>query len=92
MLEARSGHSATLLADGRVLVAGGFPPHLNCNDDPSGLATAEIFDPAMEVGLRFRQRTSRDVITRPRCCSSTDGRSSSAARDPGRIPGGAVRP
>ncbi|MEX2621541.1 MAG: kelch repeat-containing protein, partial [Egibacteraceae bacterium] len=35
----RSHHSATLLPDGRVLVAGGFP------DGSTGLASAEVYDP-----------------------------------------------
>lgn len=37
MGDARSGHSATLLADGRVLVAGGTASDLQ--------ASAEIYDP-----------------------------------------------
>ncbi|WP_437833128.1 kelch repeat-containing protein [Sorangium sp. So ce1153] len=40
MLTARSGHTATLLADGQVLVAGGE------TEGGEALASAEVFDPA----------------------------------------------
>ena len=41
MANARFGHQATLLANGRVLVTGGSPPGLDCGAQ----ATAEIYDP-----------------------------------------------
>jgi len=40
MIEARSGHTAALLADGKVLVAGGI------SNGPDPLASAELYDPS----------------------------------------------
>jgi hypothetical protein len=42
MATARGGHTATLLADGRVLVTGGF-------DGSEYLATTEIYDPMTDT-------------------------------------------
>ncbi|MFD7093336.1 Kelch repeat-containing protein [Streptomyces xanthophaeus] len=47
MTEARAGHSATVLGDGRVLVAGG--QRRRSGRDMVTLATAEVFDPVHET-------------------------------------------
>ncbi|MGB6486912.1 MAG: PASTA domain-containing protein [Steroidobacteraceae bacterium] len=44
MTSARSGHTATLLADGQVLIAGGCPA-IPCTD----LSSAEIYNPATQT-------------------------------------------
>ncbi len=49
MLQPRAGHTATLLPDGRVFIAGGFNLESNDGDQTflrSTLASAEIFNPA----------------------------------------------
>jgi hypothetical protein len=50
MLQGRSGHTATLLPDGRVLVVGGYGPMPGTEpwaaDDAGAHATAEIYDPS----------------------------------------------
>ncbi len=47
LADARWRHTATLLADGRVLVAGGFgTPYVPGSNSQPVLATAEIYDPA----------------------------------------------
>jgi hypothetical protein len=43
LAEPRAGHTATVLEDGRVLVAGGF--QLDLNEGGSTLSSTEIFDP-----------------------------------------------
>lgn len=50
LLEARAGATATLLADGRVLVVGGMPYEgATAVLDPPPLRTAEIWDPKSET-------------------------------------------
>jgi hypothetical protein len=43
LADPRAGHTATLLEDGRVLLAGGF--QLDLNESGSTLSSAELFDP-----------------------------------------------
>ncbi|MFL5353056.1 kelch repeat-containing protein [Archangium sp.] len=43
LADPRAGHTATLLEDGRVLLAGGY--QLDLNGNTSTLSTAELFDP-----------------------------------------------
>lgn len=58
---ARYGHTATLLADGRVLLVGGFTGSLTPSEDRSDItATAEIYDPAT------RQSTAVGSMSVPR--------------------------
>jgi len=45
LTKGRSGHSATLLTDGRVLVAGGYNNYQLPNGSDSNLAGVEIYDP-----------------------------------------------
>ncbi|MEW5991129.1 MAG: kelch repeat-containing protein [Chloroflexota bacterium] len=46
MTVSRAEHSATRLADGRILVVGGWGRSSSANDPRPALASAEIFDPA----------------------------------------------
>ncbi|MET0886885.1 MAG: kelch repeat-containing protein, partial [Mycetocola sp.] len=50
----RQEHTATLLADGRVLVVGGY----NALDDPPAQATAELFDPDIGTFARTESMTA----------------------------------
>ena len=47
MVVARTGHTATLLPDGRVLVAGGYDEAARIPDtEPTPLSSAELYDPS----------------------------------------------
>ena len=59
---ARDEHTATLLSNGKVLVAGGF-------NDSGTLASAELYNPASGTWSATRQPQSpHEIITQRRCC------------------------
>jgi hypothetical protein len=62
MTNARWSHTATLLLDGRVLVAGGFTdPTTNANAQPV-LDTAEIYDPATGLWTAVGSMSTRRAL------------------------------
>ncbi|WP_165956411.1 Kelch repeat-containing protein [Kribbella antibiotica] len=70
MTEPRLGHTATLLADGRVLVAGGG--RVRGTDSGRTLATAELYDPA--TGLWTATETMTDARVDSQSVLLPDGR------------------
>ena len=46
LVQPRWSHAMVRLKDGRVLIAGGQDPDENPAEDPTGLDSAEVFDPA----------------------------------------------
>ncbi len=58
MTSARQGHRATLLANGKVLITGGF----------GGGNTAELYDPVARTFTATGSMSVRVSITPPRCC------------------------
>ena len=62
MATVREGHTATLLPDGKVLVAGGE------DRDDKRLSSAELFDPSSGPGPPPGTWRRRAATTRPRCC------------------------
>ncbi len=66
MAEPRSDHTATLLTDGRVLVAGGgsgqFIPNVI-----RPLATAEVYDPATNTWTQTGSMKECGTVTQPLC-------------------------
>ncbi len=66
MAQARAEHSATVLADGRVLLAGGA---LVRNEDYEAISTAEIYDPASRTfapagAMQVARRSHAAVLLR----------------------------
>ncbi|PTL82876.1 hypothetical protein DAT35_18310 [Vitiosangium sp. GDMCC 1.1324] len=65
LAEPRAGHTATLLEDGRVLLAGGI--QLDLNGDSTTLSSTELFDPvtgALEQGLGLGSPRAFHTATR----------------------------
>ena len=67
MSSPRTGHSATLLADGRVLVAGGNTTTIN-NPNFTTYNSAELFDPTTEL---FSMVPSTMSVARTEQCAVT---------------------
>ena len=71
MTKTRAGHSATLLANGTVLIAGGFvaygPPIFQM---VNASKTAEIFDPTTGTFTKTKSSIPCAEDTRPRCFNS----------------------
>ena len=58
---ARDAHTATLLPNGKVLVAGG-------NNGPAALSSAELYDPAIGTWTATGSLGTARSFTRRRCC------------------------
>ena len=59
---ARDAHTATLLPNGKVLVAGGYNNQIGC------LASAELYDPASGIWTTTGSLNTTLYLTRRRCC------------------------
>ena len=57
LIQGRQDHTATLLENGKVLVAGGFNHRLN----PSSLASAELYDPATGLWTATGEMTTARI-------------------------------
>ncbi|HEX8822121.1 MAG TPA: kelch repeat-containing protein [Archangium sp.] len=80
LAEPRAGHTATVLEDGRVLLAGGF--QLDLNEDGSTLSSAELFNPVtgtLEQALTLGTGEGGDFRASPRAFHTAT-----------RLPGGKV--
>ena len=69
----RLAHTATLLPDGRVLIAAGYtnnwvPSHGGFAVSPTSLNSAELYDPATGTWSVTASLNTVSQVTQPRCC------------------------
>ena len=72
LVQPRWSHAMVRLKDGRVLIAGGQDPDENPAEDPTGLDSAEVFDPAS--GTFSAVASSQSPFVTPNGALLSDGR------------------